>query len=152
MASVQMAPAQATAADPAFSETRVHEHATAMGLAARWPDLPESPNLDASELAAVSNSYADTQTTADAEEQMPLTWPVTRDAVDSTLIVAHPERTTFLTVWNVSGLSQPRRPLAAVHQKYYWGVSSDRCSVACTPGSPIRIIRFVSLLCYELLR
>jgi hypothetical protein len=77
MASVQMAPAQATAADPAFSETRVHEHATAMGLAARWPDLPESPNLDASELAAVSNSYADTQTTADAEEQMPLTWPVT---------------------------------------------------------------------------
>jgi hypothetical protein len=48
-----------------------------MGLAARWPDLPESPNLDASELAAVSNSYADTQITADAEEQMPLTWPVT---------------------------------------------------------------------------
>jgi hypothetical protein len=72
-----MAPAQATAADPAFSKTRVHEHATAMGLTARWPDLPESPNLDASELAAVSNSYADTQTTADAEEQMPLTWPVT---------------------------------------------------------------------------
>jgi hypothetical protein len=41
IASVQMAPAQATAADPAFSETRVHEHATAMGLTARWPDLPE---------------------------------------------------------------------------------------------------------------
>ena len=77
IASVQMAPAQATAADPAFSETRVHEHATAMGLTARWPDLPESPNLDASELAAVSNSYADPQTTADAEEQMPLTSPVT---------------------------------------------------------------------------
>jgi hypothetical protein len=48
-----------------------------MGLTARWPDLPESPNLDASELAAVSNSYADPQTTADAEEQMPLTSPVT---------------------------------------------------------------------------
>ena len=77
IASVQMAPAQATAADPAFSETRVHEHATAMGPTARWPDLPKSPNLDASELAAVSNSYADTQTTADAEEQMPLTWPGT---------------------------------------------------------------------------
>jgi hypothetical protein len=77
IASVQMAPEQATAADPAFSETPVREHAAAMDVAARWPDLPESPNLDASELAAISNSYADTQTAADAEEQMPLTWPVT---------------------------------------------------------------------------
>jgi hypothetical protein len=72
-----MAPEQATAADPAFSETPVHEHAAAMDVAARWPDLPESPNLDASELAAISNSYADTQTAADAGEQMRLTWPVT---------------------------------------------------------------------------
>ena len=72
-----MVPEQATAADPAFSETPVREHAAAMDFAARWPDLPESPNLDASELAAISNSYADTQTAADAEEQMPLTWPVT---------------------------------------------------------------------------
>jgi hypothetical protein len=48
-----------------------------MDFAARWPDPPESPDLDASELAAISNSYADTQTAADAEEQMPLTWPVT---------------------------------------------------------------------------
>jgi len=72
-----MVPAQATAADPAFSETPVHEHATAMDVTARWPDLPESPNLDASELAAVNNSYADPQTKADAEEQLPLTRPVT---------------------------------------------------------------------------
>ena len=59
IASVQMVPEQATAADPAFSETPVREHAAAMDFAARWPDLPESPNLDASELAAISNSYAD---------------------------------------------------------------------------------------------
>jgi len=77
IASVQMAPEQATAADPAFSETPVHEDAAAMDVAARWPDLPEPPNLDASELAAISNSYADTQTAADAGEQMRLTWPVT---------------------------------------------------------------------------
>jgi hypothetical protein len=72
-----MAPAQATAADPAFSETPVREHAAAMDFATRWPDLPEFPDLYASELSAISNSYADTQTTADAEEQMPLTSPVT---------------------------------------------------------------------------
>jgi hypothetical protein len=77
IASVQMVPEQATAADPAFSETPVREHAAAMDFAARWPDLPESPNLSSSELAAISNSYADTQAAADAEEQMPLTWPVT---------------------------------------------------------------------------
>jgi len=72
-----MVPEQATAADPAFSETPVREHAAAMDFAARWPDLPESPNLSSSKLAAISNSYADTQAAADAEEQMPLTWPVT---------------------------------------------------------------------------
>ena len=77
IAPVEMSPARATAADPAFSETPVREHAAAMDFAARWPDLSESPDLDASELAAISNSYADTQTAADAEEQMLLTWPVT---------------------------------------------------------------------------
>jgi hypothetical protein len=76
IASVQMVPEQATAADPALSETPVREHAAAMDFAARWPDLPV-PNLSSSELAAISNSYADTQAGADAEEQMPLTWPVT---------------------------------------------------------------------------
>jgi hypothetical protein len=76
IASVQMAE-QATAADPAFSETPVRGHAAAMDVAARWPDLPESPNLEASELAAISNSYADTQTAGDAGEQMRLTWLVT---------------------------------------------------------------------------
>jgi hypothetical protein len=72
-----MIPKQATTADPAFSETPVREHAAAMDFAARWPDLSESPDLYASELAAISNSYADTQTAADVEERMPLTWPVT---------------------------------------------------------------------------
>ena len=77
VASVPMVPEQATTADPAFSETPVREHAAAMDFAARWPDLSESPDLYASELAAISNSYADTQTAADVEERMPLTWPVT---------------------------------------------------------------------------
>ena len=62
---------------PCIAETLVREHAAAMDFAARWPDLSESPDLDASELATISNSYADTQTAADAEEQMPLTWPGT---------------------------------------------------------------------------
>src|SRR6476660_2630783 len=77
VASIPMIPEQATTADPAFSETPVREHAAAMDFAARWPDLSESPDLYASELAAISNSYADTQTAADVEERMPLTWPVT---------------------------------------------------------------------------
>ena len=77
MASVPMVPEQATTADHAFSETPVREHAAAMDFAARWPDLSESPDLYASELAAISNSYAETQTAADVEERMPLTWPVT---------------------------------------------------------------------------
>ena len=77
VASVPMIPEQATTADPAFSETPVREHAAAMDFAARWPDLSESPDLYASELAAISNSYAETQTAADVEERMPLTWPVT---------------------------------------------------------------------------
>ena len=77
IASVQMVPEQATAADPAFSETPVREHAATMDFAARWPDLPESPNSSSSEQAAISNSYADTQAAAEAEEQMPLTWLVT---------------------------------------------------------------------------
>ena len=74
---VEMATAQATPADPAFVETRVDEHATAMDFTTRWPDLSESPNLEASRPSAISNSYTDMQTAADAEQQMPLMWPVT---------------------------------------------------------------------------
>jgi hypothetical protein len=77
IAPVEMAPAQATPADPAFLETRVDGHAAAMDCTRRWPDLSESRNLEASELSQISNSYTDTQTAADAEQQMPLIWPVT---------------------------------------------------------------------------
>jgi hypothetical protein len=76
IAPVEMAPAQATPADPAFLETRVDGHAAAMDFTRRWPDLSESPNLEASELSPISNSYTDRQTAADAEQQMPLIWPV----------------------------------------------------------------------------
>ena len=72
----QHRPQQATPADPAFVETRVDEHATAMDFTTRWPDLSESPNLEASRPSAISNSYTDMQTAADAEQQMPLIWPV----------------------------------------------------------------------------
>ncbi len=77
IAPVEMAPAQATPADPEIPETRVDGHATAMDFTTRWPDLSESPNLEASELSVIRNSYTDTQTAADAEQQMPLIWPVT---------------------------------------------------------------------------
>ena len=75
IAPVEMAPAQATPADPAFLETRVDGHAAAMDFTRRWPDLSVSRNLEASELSPISNSYTDTQTAADAEQKMPLIWP-----------------------------------------------------------------------------
>jgi hypothetical protein len=76
IAPVEMPTAQVTPADPAFLETRVDGHATAMDLTRRWPGLSASPNLEASEFSPISNSYTDMQTAADAEQQMPLIWPV----------------------------------------------------------------------------
>ena len=77
IAPVEMATAQVTPADPAFLETRVDGHATAMDFNRRWRGLSASPNLEASEFSPISNSYTDMQTAADAEQQMPLIWPVT---------------------------------------------------------------------------
>ena len=77
IAPVEMAPAQSTPADAAFLETRVDGHAAAMDFTRRWPDLSESPNLEASELSPISNSYNDAQTATDSGQQMPLIWPVT---------------------------------------------------------------------------
>jgi hypothetical protein len=57
-------------------ETRVDRQAAAMDFTRRWPDHSESPNLEARELSPISNGYNDTQTAADAEQQMPLIWPV----------------------------------------------------------------------------
>ena len=47
-----------------------------MDFAARWRDLPESVNLDIRDVAAISDSYADTQVSGGREEQMPSTWHV----------------------------------------------------------------------------
>jgi hypothetical protein len=78
MTSVQMVPEHVTVADPAFPGTPMREHAAPKDFVARRPNLSGgSPDLDASELPAISSSYVDTQTAADAVEQMPLTWPVT---------------------------------------------------------------------------
>src|SRR6516164_2255642 len=59
IAPVEMAPAQAIPADPAFLETRVDGHATAMDFNRRWRGLSASPNLEASEFSPINNSYAD---------------------------------------------------------------------------------------------
>jgi hypothetical protein len=96
IAPVEMAPAQSTPADAAFLETRVDGHAAAMDFTRRWPDLSESPNLEASELSPISNSYNDAQTATDSGQQMPLIWPVT-DA-ERTLQVRLPSDGYFSSV------------------------------------------------------
>jgi len=74
-APAQMASAQTISARPAFLES-LREGARAMDFAARWRDLPESVNLDTRDVAAISDSYADTQVSGGREEQMPSTWHV----------------------------------------------------------------------------
>jgi hypothetical protein len=71
-----MTSVQTTPARPALLESPASETATVMDFVARWPDLPESMNLDMRDVAAISNSYADTQGRGGLEEQMPSTWPV----------------------------------------------------------------------------
>jgi hypothetical protein len=81
--------------------TRVDGHAAAMDFTRRWPDLSASRNLEASELSPISNTYTDSQTAADAEQQMPLIWPtLTPSALDNntTLQVRLPSDRYFSSV------------------------------------------------------
>jgi hypothetical protein len=71
-ASVQMVPAWTALA--ALPEPPARERATPPDFAARWPDFPKSRDFDAREVA--TKSYADADPAADADQQMPLSWPI----------------------------------------------------------------------------
>jgi hypothetical protein len=73
-ASVQMVPARTALAAAALPEPPFGERATPTDFAARWPDLPKSRDFEAREVA--TKSYADTDPAADADRQMPLSWPI----------------------------------------------------------------------------
>jgi hypothetical protein len=63
------------------AETASTEPRGAAGdFAARWPDLPKTPNLDAREPATTSNSRDEEHEPREAEEEMPLIWPVLTEA------------------------------------------------------------------------
>jgi hypothetical protein len=73
-ASVRMVPARTALAAAALPEPPVRERATPTDFAARWPDFQNSRDFDAREV--VTKSYADTDLAADADQQMPLSWPI----------------------------------------------------------------------------
>ena len=73
-ASVQMTPARTALAAAVLPEPSVPERATPKGFAARWPELPKSQDLNAREVATVS--YAETSPATDADQHMPLSWPI----------------------------------------------------------------------------
>lgn len=45
-------------------------------FAALWPDLPYHPHLSAPELAMIDNSHPEKHEPIDAQEEMPLIWPI----------------------------------------------------------------------------
>jgi hypothetical protein len=71
-ASAQMPPAKTRPADTASTQSSMPQRAMAMDFAARWPDRPEFTNVNVSEPAVMSNSYADTPGATDAEDELPL--------------------------------------------------------------------------------
>jgi hypothetical protein len=73
-ASVQMTPARTVPAAAALPEPSAPERATPTDFAARWPELSKSQDLNAREVATIS--YAETSPAADADQQMPLSWPI----------------------------------------------------------------------------
>ena len=70
--SAQMPPAKTRPADTASTQSSMPQRAMAMDFAARWPDRPEFTNVNVSEPAVMSNSYADTPGATDAEDGLPL--------------------------------------------------------------------------------
>jgi hypothetical protein len=73
-ASVQMTRAWTELAAATLPEPPVPERATPTDFAARWPKLPKSQDLNAREVATIS--YAETSPATDADQQMPLSWPI----------------------------------------------------------------------------
>jgi hypothetical protein len=70
-ASAQMPPAKTRPADTAFTQSSMPQRAIAMNFAARWPDRSEFTNVNVSEPAVMSNSYADLPGATDAEDELP---------------------------------------------------------------------------------
>jgi hypothetical protein len=66
-----MEPAQRTPIEP---------HGAAADYAAPSSDLPKTPDLDAREPTTISNTYTESHEPTDAQEEMPLIWPVLTEA------------------------------------------------------------------------
>jgi hypothetical protein len=69
-----MTPARTALAAAVLPEPSVPERATPTDFAARWPKPPKSQDLNAREVATVS--YAETSPATDADQHMPLSWPI----------------------------------------------------------------------------
>jgi hypothetical protein len=67
MEPAQRAPAEATSTEP---------HGAVEDFAARWRDLPKTPELD----ATINNSHTEKHEPMDAHEEMPLIWPILTEA------------------------------------------------------------------------
>jgi hypothetical protein len=74
---VQATPVEAARVEAAPAEATAGENAAAAEFATRWPDLPSSLDLNARKPATMSrNSFAEEHGTTDAQDGMPLVWPV----------------------------------------------------------------------------
>jgi hypothetical protein len=71
-----MEPAQRTPPQAASSQS----HRAAADFAAPSSDLPKSPDLDAREPTTISDNYTGADERTDAQEEMPLIWPVLTEA------------------------------------------------------------------------
>src|SRR5260370_14112069 len=71
-----MEPAQRTPPQAASSES----HRAAADFAAPSSDLPKTPDLDAREPTTISDDYTEANERTDAQEEMPLIWPVLTEA------------------------------------------------------------------------
>jgi hypothetical protein len=73
----QAKPVEAARVEAAPAEATAGENAAAAEFATRWPDLPSSLDLNARKPATMSrNSFAEEHATTDAQDGMPLVWPV----------------------------------------------------------------------------
>jgi hypothetical protein len=70
----EAAPAETALAGPSVGQS-VGEDKTR--FSARWPDSSNFRDFDVREFAALTSSYADRYSAANADEQAPLVWPVT---------------------------------------------------------------------------
>ena len=73
----EAASAQATPAQAALAQTASANQAAGPGFVARWPEnLPKAEDMEASEPAPVSSSYAERHDAVDTTAQMPSKWPL----------------------------------------------------------------------------